>query len=121
MNEQDLVEDIRQALDDGLDRMDQATRARLLEARRGAMNPARPAGAPGMVLALARRHSRAAILLVLIGALLAGAWFGLRAPPAPDNAELDILLLTDDIPPPAFADWSLVRREDVGPQCVAEN
>lgn len=120
MNEHDLVSDIKRSLDAGIERMDEGTRAQLRVARREALSPPHSAGSRGMVLALAQRHPLI-LALILVCALLTGAWFGLRAPPAPDNAELDILLLTDDIPPPAFADWSLVRREDMGPQCIAEN
>lgn len=120
MNEQALVDDIRQALDEDLGRMDQGTLARLQAARRTALDPARRATPSGSVIALARRHPWFVTLVLLCG-LLAGVWFGLRPKPALDNTELDIMLLTDAIPPQAFADWRLVRREDVGQQCIAEN
>lgn len=120
MNEQDLVNEIRRTLDEDLARMDASTRASLHVARRAALDPASRTGSSGAILAMARRHPWL-ITLILAGGLLAGAWFGLRSTPSPNNAELDIMLLTDAIPPQAFADWRLVRREDVGQQCLAEN
>lgn len=123
MNEQEFAGEIRRSLDTGLDQMDRAVAARLHAARRSALNRTAPAGGGANVLALARRH--ASLLVLGTGmAILAALWFGLLAPVAPpavDTGPLDIMLLTDDIPPQAYADWRLVRSEDVGPQCVAEN
>ncbi len=120
MNERDLVDGIRQALDDGLDQMDQATRSRLYTARREALHPASQIGTAGTILALARHHPWTTMLLLACG-LLVAAWFGLRPQPAMEGEALDIMLLTGDIPPQAYADWSLVHHEDVGSQCLAVN
>jgi hypothetical protein len=120
VNEHDLADEIRQVLDDGLDRMDGETRARLHAARRQVLNSAFTPDGRGGALALARQHHRI-VLALLAGALFLTAWFMLRPEPLADGGDLDILLLTDDIPPQIYADWRLVRREDVGPLCLTVN
>ena len=49
------------------------------------------------------------------------AWLGTRPQPQPEGNNVDILLLTGDIPPQAYADWRLVHSEDVGTQCLTVN
>ncbi len=121
MNERDLVNEVRQALDDSLDQVDQSTRSRLLAARRAALHPAGVKAGEVGILILARHHPWIVMLLLACGLLMV-AWFGLRVPPAASvGEEVDIMLLTDDIPPQAYADWRLVHREDMGPQCRAVN
>ena len=118
MNERDLVENIKSALDDSLERMDEATRTRLYFARREVLNPSRHALQGNGVLVLASQHPWSLMFVLALGVAMA-AWFGMRAPPA-ESGEVDILLLTGDIPPQAYADWRLVRHGDVGPQCLTE-
>ena len=120
MNERDLIDEIRQVLDDGIDRMDGDTRARLHSARRQVLNSAFTPDGRGGALALAPRQHRIALLL-LACALFFIAWFILRPEPIAEGGNLDIMLLTDDIPPQIYADWRLVRREDVGPLCLTVN
>lgn len=120
MSERNLVETVRNALDDSLEQMDEATRARLYAARRGALSASRAAPSGADILVLARHHARAVALILVVGLALA-VWFGTRTQPQPESNNVDILLLTGDIPPQAYADWRLVRREDVGPQCPAVN
>jgi hypothetical protein len=112
-----LARHVRAALDESVARLDTRTRERLFEARQQAMRalPARHAG--GSVLALSREHPW--LTWSLAGALLMAAAIALQQWRAgPGDAELDILMLTDDIPPQAFVDWELVRREHVGALCL---
>lgn len=117
MNEAPFVRDIRASLDRGLDQIDPATRSTLYEARRRAVDHAVSNDHRGGALTLARHHPWRVALLLAGAAVLAAWWAGRPAPPSED-AEVDILLLTGNIPPQAYADWRLVSREDVGAQCV---
>jgi len=58
--------------------------------------------------------------------LLLGAWIALwkPAPQIPanlDGSDLDIQLLTGELPPQVFADWSLVTRENVESVCLSDS
>lgn len=119
MNDQEFVHDIKLALDQGIADLPGETRSRLYSARRLAMN-ANPVGHAGPgVLVMARRHIW--LPLLLTAALLLALWQGMRPDAPVDNGDLDILMLTDDIPPQAFVDWRLVRREHVGALCLIAN
>lgn len=118
MNEQELGRDIKRTLDAGLTQLDRDVATRLAAARQTALSRTPSPGGGIAALALPRQHPWLMALLLGAGLLLA-AWLGLQPRPEEDNGEMDILLLTDDIPPQAFADWRLVHREDVGPLCFA--
>ena len=54
------------------------------------------------------------------------AWLALRQPVpskpvTPDTSALDIQLLTGELPPQVFADWSLVTRENVEAVCLTDS
>lgn len=118
MNESPFIRDIKHSLDHGLDQVDPATRSKLYDARRQAVNQAISANGQAGVLALARHHPWR-VALLLAAPLLLALWWGTRPPPPQaGDAEVDIQLLTGSIPPQAYADWRLVNREDVGEQCV---
>lgn len=119
MNEDRFVRDIKQSLDEGLVQIDADIRARLFTARRRAMADAISANGRFGLLTLAGQHPWLIAALLASGLLLA-VWSGLRSnsiPPSED-AQVDIMLLTGNIPPQAYADWRLVHREDIGEQCV---
>ncbi len=120
MSERDFIGHVRAALDDSLERLDAATRARLSGARHEALAARRRAPAGAGALALVRHHPRALALAFLLCLALA-AWFGMRPRTPPEGGNVDIELLTGDIPPQVYADWRLVRREDVGSQCLTPN
>ena len=117
MNEAPFVRDIKDSLDQGLDRIDPAARSRLYEARRRAVHLAGSTSRGSGVLALTRDHPWR-IALVLASGLLLAAWWATRPVPQSEDVDVDIMLLTGNIPPQAYADWRLVSREDVGEQCV---
>jgi hypothetical protein len=116
VNEDRFVRDIKQSLDEGLDQIDTGIRTQLYIARRQALTDRRsPSGNLG-ILTLAGKHPWLIATLLASGLLLA-AWSGLHSTPTSEDAQVDIMLLTGNIPPQAYADWRLVRREDVGEQC----
>ena len=100
MNQQDFIRTVTKALDQGVRGIDARTSARLAGARRFAVqNGVRHAGHG--TLAYIPRHPWLGGAVAL-GLLLAG-WLLLQAQRSPDTAETDILLLTDDLPPNAYA------------------
>lgn len=120
MNEDGFVRDIKQSLDAGLEQLDARTRAQLHAGRRRAMTHPFLSNGPTGMLALAGQH-RWLVAALLGSGLSLAVWSGLQSNsgPASVDAQVDIMLLTGNIPPQAYADWSLVRREDVvGEQCV---
>lgn len=120
MNEDGFVRDIKQSLDEGLEQLDAGTRAHLHAGRRRAMAKTTSSNGPIGVLALAGQHPWFVAAALASGLLLA-AWSGLHpnSDSTSEDAQVDIMLLTGNIPPQAYADWSLVRHEDVvGEQCV---
>lgn len=118
VTEDNVVRGVVNTLNDGTRRLDPADASRLYDFRREAVRRVSAQHVGGGVLAWTQDHRWAPALM--LGALVIAAWFGLRgglvgapAPaPVPDNA-IDVLLLTDAVPPQAFADWSLVTRENV--------
>ncbi|MEW5770673.1 MAG: DUF3619 family protein [Pseudomonadota bacterium] len=111
-------------LDQGTREIDAATLDGLYEARRRAVTGAQARHAGDGVLALSRHPMW--LGMALAAALLAALWFGLRqpgttTPAAGDTSELDILLLTGEVPPQVFADWGLVNQENVEDVCIADS
>lgn len=130
MNESDIspadptVSRVVAMLDQGARELDTQTLARLYAGRRQAVASAQGHQAATPVLVL-RRHPVWAGL-ALASALLVMAWMALesggRGQPAPlDTGELDIQLLTGELPPQVFADWSLVTRENVEAVCLTDS
>lgn len=111
-------------LDRGTRQLDPGTLARLYDSRRQAMAALQAHHAGQGLLAL-RQHP---ILwgLGLLSFLIVIAWLGYRspmapAPVAPDTTDLDIQLLTGELPPQVFADWSLVTQENVEAVCLNDS
>lgn len=100
MNHQDFIRTLTQALDQGVRDLDAHTSTRLAGMRSVAVrNGIRHAGHG--TLAHIPRHPWLGGAVVL-GLLLAG-WLLLQSQRSSDTAETDILLLTDDLPPNAYA------------------
>lgn len=112
------------ALNHGTRQLDAGTLSRLYDSRRQAL-AVRHAQHAGLGLLALRQHP-ALTGLGLAALLLLGAWFTLRQPvtpmPAsPDTTALDIQLLTGELPPQVFADWSLVTRDNVDAVCLTDS
>lgn len=119
-----LTDQVIGALDAGTRRLDEATLSRLYASRRQAVSALQVRHAGGGALVF-RQHP-ALWLMGLAAMLLTGAWLAFRQPaapppPVPDTSELDIQLLTGELPPQVFADWSLVTRESVEAVCLTDS
>ena len=90
------------ALDSGVRDMDASTLQQLGALRRQAVGSQHSLMHGHHILALIQRHSLASILLTLL-ILISGYWFVQTRQPA-YSPETDILLLTGDLPPNAYAD-----------------
>lgn len=90
------------ALNQGVREIDASTSQRLASMRRQALAGDSALQRGHAVLVWVYRHSRLAAFLAL-AVLLAGGWFAQNAP-RPYSPETDILLLTGDLPPHAYAD-----------------
>lgn len=118
-----LVKQVIGTLDAGIRRLDDKTLSRLYANRRAALSTLQARHSGGGVLAF-RRHP--ALWSMGLATLLLGAgWLVMHmpmpSPPAsPDTSELDIQLLTGQLPPQVFADWSLVTRENVEAVCLTD-
>lgn len=119
MNQEKFAQDLIRALDEGARELDAATVTQLRVFRRATVSgtDTRHAGHG----ALARAQHRPWLPVALAAGLLLLGWLAYQRPQAPDNGDVDILLLTEGIPPQAFADWSLVKRDYLGQQCLATN
>ncbi len=119
MNQEEFAQDLIRALDEGARELDAATITQLRAFRRAAASgtDARHAGRG----ALAWAQYRPWLPVTLAAGLLLLGWLTYQRPQTPDNGDVDILLLTEGIPPQAFADWSLVKRDYLGQQCLATN
>ena len=119
MNQPDdeLARKIVQRLDYGTDHLDQATRERLLTARKTALSHYKEQPVPVWVPAwaghaagrLTEHHLLNARSLVLVAALLATfagaiAWQTMHTGNGNDTADIDAGLLTDDLPINAYLD-----------------
>lgn len=120
---QALTARVREVLDDGARQLEADTLSRLYASRRQAVASLQSYQAQGDVLAL-KRHP----LLWGLGGLLllAVVWVFLQNPlPTPffgtDTSDLDIQLLTGELPPQVFADWSLVTRENTEALCLTDS
>lgn len=119
VTEDNVVRGVVNTLNEGTRSLDPAVASRLYDLRREAVRRVSAHHVGGGVLAWAQDHRWAPALL--FSGLLVAAWFVLMRSPTPasvpDNT-IDVLLLTDAVPPQAFADWSLVTRESItGPVC----
>lgn len=126
MKEQDdeFTRQVTDALDQGAHQMDAETVSRLYASRRQAMSTIHAQHTGQGILAL-KRHP-ALLGLGLVALLLTFAWLGLKQPSThrptfPDTSELDIQLLTGEVPPQVFADWSLATRENVETVCLPDS
>ena len=120
----DTAERVIKALDQGTSHLDTKTLSRLYDSRRRAVSALHAHHAGQGLLAL-RQHP-AIWGLGLVSVLLVGAWLAMQQPqpkiPAiSENSELDIQLLTGELPPQVFADWSLVTRENVEAVCLTDS
>jgi hypothetical protein len=107
-NERDTQPDrfayrLTQVLDDGIKDMDAATLQRLAMIRRQALTDRNRAVHGHHVLSLIQRHAGFSALMIAVTLMLAGLWLVQNAQPT-HSAETDILLLTGDLPPNAYAD-----------------
>ncbi len=97
-------------LDRGIKEMDAPTLQRLATIRRQALASRHSESFGHHVITLIQRHSLASSLVVLM-LMLAGLWFAQNTQP-PYSAETDILLLTGDLPPNAYADKTFTQWLD---------
>jgi hypothetical protein len=121
---QALTQQITEALDQGTRQLDAETLSHLYASRRQALAAVHAQHAGRGILAL-KRHPL--LLTLSLGAiLLLAAWFAqyrhaVQHPPAADTSELDIQLLTGEVPPQVFADWGLVTQENVEAICLHDS
>jgi hypothetical protein len=97
-------------LDAGVRDMDDETLRRLGALRRQAVASQHSFSHGHHILSLLQRHSLASILLALF-ILISGYWFVQTRQPA-YSPETDILLLTGDLPPNAYADKTFSKWLD---------
>ena len=111
MTEQDdFAHRLTHVLDSGVNKMDAGTLERLAQVRRHAVTPSRSMSAGHTVVALLHRHAYASTFLALLLAL-SGWWIAQNSTPS-YSAETDILLLTGDLPPNAYADKTFAQWLD---------
>ncbi len=94
-------------LDDGVKEMDAVMLQRLAVMRRHAVSGFRAPVQGHGVLVILQRHGFISALLVL-ALLFSGWWYAQNSQPA-YSAETDILLLTGDLPPNAYADKTFTQ------------
>lgn len=92
------------SLDQGLRLIDPSTELSLASYRRRALAEHHTSHSSHTVLAWAHKHARMGAILAL--ALIIASWWSLQPVAPPYSAETDILLLTGEIPPNAYADNS---------------
>jgi hypothetical protein len=98
----DFARRLTTRLDQGLGQIDAATCHRLTSMRRQVLFSATPTPQGHQILAWVHRHARISLLLAL--ALLFSGWWFTQNTPRAYSAETDILLLTGELPPHAYAD-----------------
>ena len=111
-------------LDEGARTLSADTLSRLYDSRRKAMSALHTQHVGDGTLALTRHPALWG--MAIVAALLASFWFATQqtAPqrlPVLDNSELDIQLLSGELPPQVIADWSLVTQENVEAVCLTES
>ncbi|MEW6676531.1 MAG: DUF3619 family protein [Pseudomonadota bacterium] len=112
------------ALDEGVRDLPPATCAALYDRRRQAMAALSARHVGGGTLALSRHPGLIAAGVLLLLGVLVWVWMqpGPRQAPASlESGELDVLLLTGELPPQVFADWSLVTQENVEAVCLRDS
>lgn len=95
------------SLNQGIQDLDAATTRQLAQLRRQALSTRAGPSHASPVLALLHRHSILTPLLVL--ALLFSGWWLMQSPPTAYSPETDILLLTGELPPNAYADKTFTQ------------
>jgi len=98
----DFAHRLTAILDAGITEMDAVTLNRLAQMRRQVVTGGQTLSQGHGVLALLHRHAFASAFLVLLLAL--SSWWYLQNSQPSFSAETDILLLTGDLPPNAYAD-----------------
>ncbi len=103
----DFTRRLTTVLSKGAEEIDASTTHRLASMRRRALtiNNATYVGSP--VLTWVHRHSGIGAVLVLV--LILSSWWFTQKTPHAYSAETDILLLTGDLPPNAYADKTLTQ------------
>jgi len=103
MNQQEFINYVTRALDQGTRELDVATRAKLSALRHTAVTRGETFARPGPdVLAWTHRHTWASLLLAC--ALVFAGWSYNRQLEATAIVETDLLLLTGELPPSIYAD-----------------
>lgn len=106
MNE--LAQRITAALDQGTRGLDAATSARLSAIRRQAVAAGHGQHSLGQgVIAWTHDHPWRVLILVVCAAAI--GWFGFQRQHADSSGEVDIQLLTDDLPPQAYAERDFAK------------
>jgi hypothetical protein len=103
----DFTRRLTTALSKGAEEVDAATSHRLALMRRHALTSNNVAHMGSPVLTWVHRHSWAGAFLVLV--LLFSSWWFTQKTPHVYSPETDILLLTGDLPPNAYADKTLTQ------------
>ncbi|OYY94744.1 MAG: hypothetical protein B7Y41_04000 [Hydrogenophilales bacterium 28-61-23] len=98
----DFAHRLTSALDQGLREIDAPTGHRLASMRSQAISGDRATLGGIGILAWVHRHIRLASFATL--AILLASWWFVQTAPRPYSVETDILLLTGDLPPQAYAD-----------------
>lgn len=102
MNHEDFAKRLAATLDQGARELDPMLATRLSALRRQAVNARHGHHHVGHGV-VAWTHDHPWIAMALAVCLLLTGWLGYQ-PQSGDNGEVDILLLTDDLPPQAYAE-----------------
>lgn len=100
--QEDFARRLTASLDQGLSQIDAATLRRLASVRRHAVSAEHADTRGHSVLTLLHRHAFVGTFLLL--AMLLAGWWLMQSPQRSYTPETDILLLTGDLPPDAYAD-----------------
>jgi hypothetical protein len=106
VNQSGFIRSLARALDQGTRELDAATTARLAAMRREAV---RGGGRHTGQGALVHAHRHPWLSIAMAAGLLLAGWFVLHLQQPSDNAETDILLLTDELPPNAYAEQDFAK------------
>ena len=114
------------ALNEGTQALTPQTLTQLYDHRRQAvaqLHASHEKSAGFHVIALRQHPALVAVGLAVL-VLFAAWWFMHQSSPTVtplDTGELDIELLTGEVPPQVFADWSLVTQENVEDVCLKDS